>query len=259
MIVELIGCAGVGKTTLRRILCEDGLPGQAVVAMPDLVRDRPLLRSVEHPTAVNVIQEAASLPYFLASWRSDREFVAFARRHLAAGSLTTFDRVNGMRGIVRKVGMYRLAARRAPERVIVSDEGTVLSAYNLLVLTGAELDPLEVERFLGLVPLPERIVYVRAPVATLVERATSRPDPRRQHIRRSPAEIEHDVRRTVELFELIAGSRRLEDRVLVVENDEAHDAARRDVTCAIARWLEVSSSSAPATGRVDALGALAGV
>jgi AAA domain len=259
VIVELIGCAGAGKTTLRRILCEDGSPGREIVAMPDLVRDHSFLRRVEHPTAVNILQEAASLPFFGASWRSNREFAAFARRRLAAGSLSTFEELNGMRGIVRKVGMYRLATRRAQKRLVISDEGTVLSAYNLLVLTGAELDPREVDRFLGLVPLPERIVYVRVPVGTLVERATSRPDPRRQHIGASRAEIERDVRRTVELFELIAASVRLRDRVLVVENDDAHDAARREVAAAIATWLEVSPANAHAHGRVDALGALARV
>ena len=100
---------------------------------------------------------------------------------------------------------------------------------------------------------------MRVPVATLVERATSRPDPRRQHIGRSPAEIEYDVRRTVELFELIAASRRLEDRVLVVENDDAHGAAGHEVAGAIARWLEAQSSNRHAHGRVDALGALAGI
>jgi hypothetical protein len=258
MIVELIGCAGAGKTTLRRILCEDGLPGRRVVAMPDLVRARPLLRHVEHPTAVNVMQEVAGLPYLLGSWGEERAFIAFAREMLRRPSVSTFERLNGLRGIGRKLGMFELATRRARGMVVLSDEGTVLSAYNLLVATNAELDGPDVERFLALVPLPDEVVYVRAPVSTLVERATARPDPRRQHIGRSRPEIERDVGRTVELFDVVARSPRLEGRVLVVENDDAALADRRRLAATIADWLEASPASRRASDPPAALTALAG-
>ncbi len=238
MIVELIGCAGAGKTTLRRLLCEEGLRGKTVVAMPDLVRARPFVRHIEHPTAVNVMQEMAGLPYFVGSWKKEREFVALARELLGRSSVSTFDRLNGLRGIVRKLGMYELATKRARGTLVISDEGTVLSAYNLLVASNLELDPFQVERFLGVVPLPERIVYVKAPLATLVERATTRPDPRRQHIGRARSEIERDIRRTVELFDLVAASSRLEGRVLVVENDDAVVTERRRLVTTIGNWLE---------------------
>jgi thymidylate kinase len=257
VIVELIGCAGAGKTTLRRILCEDGLPGRTVVAMPDLVRDRPLLRRIEHPTAVNVVQEAAGLPYLLRSWPNEREFVALARELLGRPSVSTFDRLNGLRGIARKLGMFELATRRARGMVVLSDEGTVLSAYNLLVTPNVELDRREVDTFLALVPLPERIVYVKAPLATLVQRATARPDPRRQHLGGSRSEIERDIRRTVELFDLIAASPRLENRVLVVENHDAATAERRRVAETIADWLESAAATHRTSDPTTALTALA--
>jgi hypothetical protein len=256
VIVELIGCAGAGKTTVRRILCERGSRGSRLLALPDLVRDHPLLRRIEHPTLVNVVQEVAGLPYFLGSWRTERVFVALARELLAGGSVSTFDRLNGMRGIVRKLGMYQLARHRAEGKIVLSDEGTVLSAYNLLVMTNVAFDRLDVERFLAVVPLPDRIVYVRAPVATLVARAKSRPDRRRQHIGGRTAEIERDIRRTVELFELIATSTRVENRVLAVENDDADDAARRRVADEIAAWLEGSGSPLRVDKAADAVGAV---
>jgi hypothetical protein len=257
MIVEFIGCAGAGKTTLRRILCEDGVQGRTVVAMPDLVRDRPFVRRIEHPTAVNVLQEVAGLPYFVGSWAKEREFVTLARRLFRRPSVSTFERLNGLRGIVRKLGMYELATKRAGGRLVISDEGTVLSAYNVLVATNLELDRRQVDRFLELVPLPEKVVYVKVPVATLVERATTRPDPRRQHVGRSRTEIERDIRRTVELFDLVAASPRLRDRLLVVENDDTGFPERRRLVLTIADWLE-----APAVermpGTTTALTALAG-
>lgn len=257
MIVELIGCAGAGKTTLRRMLCEDVVQGRTFVAMPDLVRDRPFVRRIEHPTAVNVIQEVAGLPYFVGSWRKEREFVALARHLFRRPSVSTFDRLNGLRGIVRKLGMYELATKRARGKLVVSDEGTILSAYNVLVATNLELDRRWVDRFLELVPLPEKVVYVKVPIATLIERATSRPDPRRQHIGRSRAEIEHDIRRTVELFDLVAASPRVQDRLLVVENDDAGFSERRRLVLALADWLEPHSAG-QVPGTTTALTALAG-
>ena len=244
MIVELIGCAGAGKTTLARIVCEQGSASSRVRMLPDLVRDRPVLRRVTHPTAVNVVQEIGSFPYFVAGWREEREFVAYARRILARHARSRFDRLNGMRGIVRKLGMYRLAARRARSSVALSDEGTLLSAYNLFVMTDVDAGRLEVETFLRLVPVPDRVVLVSAPIPMLVARAHLRSSPRRQHRRRSAAEVEWDIRRTVELFELMAASPVIADRLLVIENEDGDDAALRQRAHEIASWLRK-----PADGR----------
>lgn len=238
MIVELIGCAGAGKTTLAGMLCERQIAALPVRAMTDLVLGHPVLRRVTHPTAVNVVQELGSFPFFVGAWRSDREFVGFARNMLARHARSTFDSLNGMRGIVRKVGMYRLAASRAGDSIVISDEGTLLSAYNLFVMTDDELEPSEVDRFMELVPLPDRAVYVRAPAESLVERAHLRPTPRRQHRGRGRVEVESDVRRTVNLFDVMAASPLLRGRLLVVENGDGDDRARRLLADEIGRWLE---------------------
>ncbi|MGH3065778.1 MAG: hypothetical protein ACRDOF_05685, partial [Gaiellaceae bacterium] len=214
-----IGCDGAGKTTLSRMLSQvAALEGRAV-GMADLVLDRPGLRGITHPTARNLLQEVSSLPFLLRSYRRRREYLGFARRMHTRYAPTRYDRLNGMRGIARRVGMYELARSRAEDRIVLSDEGTVLSAY-LFALTDVELDRADVERFAELVPRPDRIVYVRAPIEALVRRATTRPDPRRQHLGRSPAEVERTIVRTVEVFDLIAECAPLRDRVLVIENDD---------------------------------------
>jgi len=242
VIVELIGCAGAGKTTLRRLLCERGIAGCRVVAMPELVLDGALLGRITHPTGMNVVQEIGGFPFFLGARRRERDFIAFARSMLFRRGVTTYDRLNGLRGIVRKLGMYHLATSRAPSKIVLSDEGTLLSAYNLFVLTNVEFGPTEIEAFARLVPLPDKAVYVRAPVATLVERAATRPDARRQHRGKDLAEVAHDIRRTVELFDLIATTAPVSDRVAVVDNDDNDEAGRRVLAEEVARWLETSAS-----------------
>ena len=238
MIVELIGCAGAGKSTLARMICAHGLAGRRVQRMPELLLDRPLLRRVAHPTAVNVVQELGSFPFFVGGWPREREFFAHAWGLLMRNGRSSFDKANGMRGIVRKLGMYELARRRARDVVVLSDEGTLLSAYNLLVMTDLDFGESEVDTFLRLVPRPDCVVHVRAPLPELVERATTRPTPRRQHRGRTIADIESDIRRTVQLFDLVAASPIVADRTLVIENGRNVAGAPFDLAHEVARWLE---------------------
>ena len=242
MIVELIGCDGAGKTTLAQMLAGPRELGARAVLMADLVLDRPGLRRIAYPTARNVAQEVGSLPYFLHGFRRRRAYLSFARHMLARYAPSTFHRLNGMRGIVRRVGMYELARSGAADRIVLSDEGTVLSAY-LFALTDAELDRAHVARFAELVPAPDSLVYVKAPIEALVERALARPDRRPQHAGRSAEEVEETIRRTVGVFDLVADSLPLRDRVLVVENDGGRDSLHR--LCAdIAAELRPSVSAA---------------
>ena len=243
MIVEFVGCDGAGKTTLSRMLRKRGIPGSHVVRMPDLLLDRASFRWITQRTAVNVVQDIGGFPYFVGSFRRHREYVAFARRMLARHEPSTFDRLNSMRGIVRRVGMFELASRRAAERIVLSDEGTVLSAYHL-ALRGLAFDASELEEFVRLVPRPDMIVYVKAPVASLVRRAASRPVTRRQHAGMDHEQIEQTIRRTANVFDLVAEAPPLRDRVVVVENDDSDPVQRRRLVEEIARRLQES----PATG-----------
>ncbi len=226
MIVELIGCDGAGKTTLGRLLVEPGVLGGRTVAMADLLLDRPGLRAITHPTAMNVAQELGGLPFLIRAYRRRRAYLAFARRMHVRYAPSRYHRLNGMRGIARRVGMYELARTRAADRIVLSDEGTVLSAY-LFALTDVPLDRADVELFAELVPGPDRIVYVKAPIASLVERALTRPDRRPQHAGKSRGEVERTIRRTVDVFDLVVGTSPLKDRVLVVENGGDHDSLLR--------------------------------
>lgn len=225
MIVELIGCDGAGKTTLARLLAEPGIVEGRTVAMADLVLDHPGLRGITHATARNVVQELGGLPFLLRAYPRRRAYLAFAQRMHARYAPSTYHRLNGMRGIARRVGIYELARSRAADRVVLSDEGTVLSAY-LFALTDVPFDRSDVERFAELVPPPDRIVYVKAPIAALVERALARPDRRPQHAGKSRSEVERTIRRTVDVFDLVAEASPLRDSVLVVENDGDPDCVR---------------------------------
>jgi thymidylate kinase len=237
VIVEFIGCDGAGKTTLSRLLCERGIAGSRVVAMPELLLDWVGLRRITHRTAVNVAQDIGGFPFFLHAFPRYSAYIALANRLLARHAPSTFDRLNGMRGIVRRVGMYELARSRASNKIVLSDEGTVLSAYHF-ALTDVGFDPSELEDFARLVPRPDIIAYVKAPITSLVRRAASRPVPRRQHVGRARDEVERTIQRTAEVFDLVAATAPLRGRVIVVENDDSDPVRQRLLVEEIADRLE---------------------
>jgi thymidylate kinase len=256
VIVELIGCDGAGKTTLGRLLAEPGGLGGRAVTMADLVLDHPGLRGITHATARNVVQELGGLPFLLRAYPRRRAYLAFARRMHGRYAPSLYHRLNGMRGIVRRVGMYELARARAADRVVLSDEGTVLSAY-LFALTDVSFDRSDIERFAELVPPPDRVVYVKAPIAALVQRALARPDRRPQHGGKSRSDVERTITRTVDVFDLIAVAPRLRERVLVVENDGDYDrllGLRSDIASELRDWASSGSVGGHAAAGVAADG-----
>jgi thymidylate kinase len=122
--------------------------------------------------------------------------------------------------------MHELARRHRAEAVVLADEGTVLSAYYLFVYNEATHSEAELERFARLVPLPDLIVYVKAPLGVLVDRAISRADRRRELASLSRSQVEHWIGRAVEVFDFLATTEPIAGRLLVVDNGDSAPADR---------------------------------
>jgi hypothetical protein len=148
--------------------------------------------------------------------------------------------------------MHHLAGARAEGTIVLSDEGTILSAYNLLVGGHPRAGETELADFARLVPLPDVVVHVRAPVETLVERATSRPDPRRQHVGKDAAAVEADVRCTVELFDALVTMPRLRGRVTTIESSNLDQDGRSQLADELAERLRVCFLLGPQAARPEA-------
>lgn len=221
MIVELIGCTGVGKTTLRRDLASRRIVDDARSrGMLELVMPDVMLRHVSNETALNLAQEARVLPLVARSLHRRREFFAFARHDLARHAPTALHRLNRLRGVARRVGMYDLARTRAAHDVVVFDEGVVLLAY-LFAIDGRPVSDADLERFATLVPLPDAIVNVRAPLDVLVTRARARTDRTRQVGHKSACDLERLLRTTDEIFQRLVTIDRLRDRVVTWDGSGA--------------------------------------
>lgn len=232
MIVELIGASGAGKTTLARALASRSSTDAPARMATDLVTDRPGRRWIVNPHAINLLSDVTALPSFMRSLRDGGEFVRFAFARLRRHAPSTFAELNYMRNIVRKVGVHGLARRADVGTTFLFDEGTILTAYQLFAYSDVQFTEVELERFARLVPLPDRIVHVRAPLDVLVRRAMTRADRRRELARKDEHEVERSIVRAAALFDALAGISPIKDRLVTVElGDEPDhlDAAVREV------------------------------
>jgi thymidylate kinase len=217
MIVEFIGCSGAGKTSLAEEVRRRSHASRRAILSVDLVRDRAGLRWMTDPSMINLAADVISFPSFVRAYGRDGEFVRFAFDRLRRYAPSTFAKYNYRLNIVRKVGVHELARRASDRRTILVDEGVLLSAYQLFVYSDAPYRDVDLDRFARLVPMPDRIVYVRAPLDLLVERAMRRPDPRRELAGRSRNQVADRLARAVELFEGLAVREAVRERLLIAE------------------------------------------
>ncbi len=237
MIIEFIGSTGAGKTTLisavQRRLAEQA---QAVTSF-DLVADLLGLRRVTHPTLRNLIQDLVGLPFFVGSLYRHRAFVVFALKTLARHKSYTFFTVNYLRSIVRKIGTYEIIKRYHHDRIVLVDEGTILSAHLLFVFNSTLASQEDIEKFASLVPLPELVVYIKAPLDSLVQRSLQRRDARKEMRSKNQMLVEKNVGRAAEMFDRLTETKRIRDRVLIVANPDSTEGERGAVADQIATFI----------------------
>jgi len=237
VIVEFIGSTGAGKTTLISEV-QHRLAEQAqVVTSFDLVAKLLGLRHVTNPTIRNVIQDLVGLPFFLRSLHQHRAFVVFTLITLARHKKYTFLTANYFRSIARKIGMHEIIRQHDHDRIILVDEGTVLSAHLLFVFTSTVPSQEDIETFASLVPLPDVVIYIKAPVDSLVRRSLRRSDARKELRSKNQMLVEKYVSRADEMFDRLIETKRLRDQVLIVANPDSTEGERGTVADHIATFI----------------------
>jgi hypothetical protein len=240
--VEFVGVTGGGKTTLARAIAAEGLDGRPVRMWTDLVTDRPGLRPIDDPHVINLLADAIALPTLPRLSRHDREFLRFAVHRLRRHAPSLPSRLNYIRNVIRKVGIHHRALRAEPGTTFLFDEGTILSAYQLFVYSRHPFTPAELDRFAQLVPMPDRLVHVKAPLDVVVERAASRSDPRRELRRGDPGEVRGAIHRAAELFDALVELEPIRSRTLTVELADGSAETLLAVARDVGGWIEASTS-----------------
>jgi thymidylate kinase len=110
--------------------------------------------------------------------------------------------------------------RKSHNRIVLVDEGTVLLAHNIFVYSDAAYTREEIARFASLVPLPDVIVYIKAPMNILVQRSLNRTDPPREMRSKDRAVIESYINRAIGMFDELIKADNIQRRLLIVENSD---------------------------------------
>ena len=229
MIIEFIGSTGAGKTTLiaevrrRLVQTADVTSSFEVVAAPFG------LHGVTNLTARNLIQEFLGFPFFILSLNRHKALIIFILRMLARqGSFSIFT-INNLRSLERKLAVDEILKRRQNHQIVLVDEGPLLLAHNVFVYTNAHYTAEEIARFTSLVPLPDIIVYIKAPTETLVQRSLMRSDPPREIKSRNRELIVNHIHRAVAMFDQLVAADNIQCRLLTVENPDSNEAYNKIV------------------------------
>jgi hypothetical protein len=230
MMVEFVGATGAGKSTLAGEARRHLAPEVDVVDARDLVAEKLGLRPLQHPTLRNLVADLGALPQLLLAWRRHRSYLAFVLRMLGRQGRVTLQTLNYLRSVVRKLGVYEIARRGASDRIVLVDEGTLHSAHLLFVYADSEFGAGDLARFAELVPLPDCVVHVKAPVQELAARTRLRPDPPRELRAGREGEVGGCLERACEVFDGVVAATAPKRPVLVVRNES--DAAAEQMTAA---------------------------
>jgi thymidylate kinase len=220
MIVEFVGSTGAGKTTLASAVRLRLNAATDVTTSFELLAAPLGLQGLRHPTLRNLVQEFVGLPFLARSIRRHRAFVRFALGLIARQKGPRLHALNYVRSLERTLGVHEALRRRRLNRVVLVDEGTLLAAHNVFVFTAAPCASTDIVTYGTLVPLPDVVVHVRAPLDSLIARAIARSDPPRELKSRNRVLIATYTARAAALFEQLLRVDTIRDRVITVDNED---------------------------------------
>jgi thymidylate kinase len=224
MIVEFAGCSGSGKSTLFAELLrhcrEHDVPVRTV--------PQALLRwfpqgVVRQPTLQNLLLDVGGACRRIAACGPHRDFLKFARAAIRRDTDRLWRGVNAYRGVLRALGIHlALSSGSHRPEIVMVDEGTVSSAHAILAHVAHAPRAEDVDAFARLVPMPDRVVLVTAPIDAVLARTLKRRDPPMSH--RSLEDRERFLRNAHAAFERLRSHASLSRNTLrlVCDDDSRH-------------------------------------
>ena len=237
MIVEFIGSTGAGKTTLASEVQRRLSQNFPSTTSSDLFAEMVSCRNICNDTFRNLIADIVGFPFFLYSLKRNYSFFIFTLKTLSRHNNNTLFTANYLRGIVRRIGTYEFLQRYKRDRIILVDEGTIHTAHLLFVFNKISHYHNEIQIFASLVPLPELVICIEAPVDSLVDRSLNRSDVRRELKSKHPKMVEKYIKRALEVFDRITSIKEIRDRVLILKSNVSDTDDRSIMADHITRFI----------------------
>lgn len=220
MQIELMGCTSAGKSTLSRgILRRCQQQGVAISAGDDFVLQQVGLNWVKGHGPRTLLVDLLALCACLATWRSHGAYYRFATGLLWPLPIARFEKLNLLRNVLKKIGIYEIIRWRSTDRqIVLVDEGVLQAAHNLFVHGGVEVKGAHIGTFARLIPLPEVVVYLRQPEARLIERTMKRGHKRIRD--GSYGNVDRFVKQAVATFDELVRDPAVASRLVVVDGEQ---------------------------------------
>ena len=244
LIAEITGCSGSGKSTLlAEILRECAARGLRVATAEDVLLPRLGRLILRHPTLQNVALDLRGASEVIRG-RRPLEFLTFAWTVIRRDTDSFATGLRAYRAVLRKVGIHSLLAREATSRhAVFVDEGTIHSAHNILVHVEHPARREEIEAFCRLVPMPDLVIHVTAPLETVLARTFARRNPPLRG--RSRDEMERFIRHGHSMFDQLMRHEALSRNTLRVHcDDDDFGSYRRFAREIVERLAERSAGTA---------------
>jgi len=194
------------------------------------------LKSGMNATVENIVQEIIGLPFLVLAARRYRDFLGYVMKLFDQKGHGGLERINNLRSLERKVGINEIVRRYGGNRYVLIDEGPLLVTH--MFAFGAEaLTHEEIEKFANLVPLPDLVVYVRAPVDVIVGRTTRRADAPRQLKSKDGQSTERCVESAAAMFDELVKAESIRCRLLTVESTDVAEPAYQTMVDDISNYI----------------------
>lgn len=218
MHIEIIGPTSAGKTTLAKKMAYAGRENGVTIALSDdFMIEQFHLDWVNHEFArrrlVELIAYVNCLKYLAKYW----EFIGFVIKEGISSPGTWFYKINRIRNVFRKIGIFEFISQRsnAREVVLVDNEGLLQGVHNLFVHSNYQADMSKISRYIELIPLPDVVLYLHQDEDILVSRTLERGHARvSEH---SPEEVAHFISQAVSVFNQVINNPKIQDRLLIVD------------------------------------------
>ena len=219
MHIELIGSTSAGKTTLAKKMVKIGKDyGLDVSLSDDFMLDQLHLSWIKNDFMRRRVVEIVAFSIYITCLIRYKEFFDFVVRESKTFSGSWFYRLNRIRNVIRKIGIFEFISRKSGSHQIVlaDNEGILQGAHNLFVHQSSQADLQKIARYVELVPLPDVVLYLQLEEEILVSRTLGRGHARVSES--SPDKVVHFIKQAVSVFNEMVNMPMVREKLLVLDS-----------------------------------------
>lgn len=219
MHIEIIGATSAGKTTLAKKMVEAGINNGVNISLSDdFILEQLHLGWIKNGFIRRRLVEIVAFAYWFTRLARYLELYRFVVGEGKYSPGSWFYKMNRIRNVIRKIGVYEYISRRSESQqvVLADNEGILQGAHNLFVHQVSQVDLKKIGQYVKLIPLPDIVIYLQQEESVLVSRTL-----KRGHARlagSSPEKVVHFIRQAVTVFNEIVNIPKIHERLIIVDD-----------------------------------------